>query len=138
MTQQPHSWAYTQRKPSFQKAHAPHRSLQHCLQQPGPGSSLNVHQQRNGRRRFATHLQWNIPQPRKGTKQRHVCRCGETWRPSYSNRQKSKRRIKSLVRGHQSKTQFSPQTVPPIRKLCKPLILIHQRADRMKTTITEN
>lgn len=80
MTQQPHSWAYTQRKPSFQKAHAPHWSLQHCLQQPGPGSSLNVHQQRNGRRRCATHLQWDITQPRTGMKQRHLCRCAETWR----------------------------------------------------------
>jgi len=28
------------------------------------------------------------------------------------------------------KTQFSPQSVPPIRKLAQTLILIHQRADR--------
>ena len=37
---------------------------------------------------------------------------------------------------HQNKTQFPPQSVSPIRKLPKPFILIHQRADRMKTTIT--
>ena len=50
------------------------------LQQPGPGSSLNAHQQRNGRRRCATHLQWDATQPRTGMKQRHLCRCAETWR----------------------------------------------------------
>ena len=32
---------------------------------------------------------------------------------------------------HQSKSQLAPQPV-------KPLILIHQRADRMKTTSTDN
>ena len=39
---------------------------------------------------------------------------------------------------HQNKIQFPPQSVSPIRKLPKPFILIHQRADRLKTTITEN
>ena len=39
---------------------------------------------------------------------------------------------------HQSKTQLSPQPVPPSRKLPKPLILIHEKADRMKTTVAEN
>ena len=31
---------------------------------------------------------------------------------------------------YQSKTQFSPQSVPPIRKLAKPLIFIHHMAGR--------
>ena len=39
---------------------------------------------------------------------------------------------------HQSKIQFSLQTVPPIRSLHKPLVLIHRRADKMKIIITEN
>ena len=39
---------------------------------------------------------------------------------------------------HQSNIHFSPQPVPSIRGLYKPLTLIHQRADKMKTTITEN
>ena len=38
---------------------------------------------------------------------------------------------------HQNKTQFSPEPVPPTGSLHKPLILIHQRADRLKTTIRE-
>ena len=36
------------------KTHAP-RSLQHCLQQPGDGSNLDVHQQTNGPGRRGTH-----------------------------------------------------------------------------------
>ena len=39
---------------------------------------------------------------------------------------------------HQNKTQFPPQSVSTIRKFHKPLILIHQRADRTKTIVTEN
>ena len=39
---------------------------------------------------------------------------------------------------HQNKTQFPPQSVSPIRKFPQASILLHQRADRMKTTITEN
>ena len=31
MTQQSHSWAYTQRKPDLKETHAPQCSLQHCL-----------------------------------------------------------------------------------------------------------
>ena len=34
MTQQSHSWGYTQRKLSLKKTHAPICSLQHCSQQP--------------------------------------------------------------------------------------------------------
>ena len=40
-------WANTQRKPQIKKINAPHYSLQHCLQQSGHASNLNVHQQRN-------------------------------------------------------------------------------------------
>ena len=39
---------------------------------------------------------------------------------------------------HQNKTRFSPSQSLPSGRLYKPLILIHQRADRMKTTIREN
>ena len=39
---------------------------------------------------------------------------------------------------HQNKTQFPPQSDSLIRKFCKPLILLHQRTDRLKITITEN
>ena len=39
---------------------------------------------------------------------------------------------------YQNKTQFTPQSVSPIRGFHKPLILLHQRTDRLKTTITEN
>ena len=35
-------------KTIIQKAHAPQRSLQHYLQQPGHGSNLNAHPQTNG------------------------------------------------------------------------------------------
>ena len=35
-------------KTIFKKTHAPQCSQQHYLQQPGHGSNLNVHQQRNG------------------------------------------------------------------------------------------
>ena len=48
MTQQSHSWVYTLRKPQYKKTHASQRLLQHYLQQPGHGSNLNVHRQRNG------------------------------------------------------------------------------------------
>ena len=53
MSQQSHTWAYTQRKTV--KTHVPQCSLQHYLQQPGRGSSLNVHQQKNGQRRCGTY-----------------------------------------------------------------------------------
>ena len=42
-----------------------------------------------------------------------------------------------IITAHQIKTQFSPEPVPPTGSLHKPLILIHQRADRLKTTIRE-
>ena len=32
----------------FERTHAPQCSLQHCLQQPRPGSNLSVHRERNG------------------------------------------------------------------------------------------
>ena len=38
---------------------------------------------------------------------------------------------------HQNKTQFPPESLPS-GSFYKPLILLHQRADRLKTTITEN
>ena len=47
MPQKFQSWANTQRKPQIKEINAPHYSLQHCLQQSGHGSNLNVHQQRN-------------------------------------------------------------------------------------------
>ena len=39
---------------------------------------------------------------------------------------------------HQNKTSFPLGQSLPSGSFHKPLILIHQRADRMKTTITEN
>ena len=50
MIQQSYSWAYIQRKLSLEKIHALQYSLQRYLQQPGRGSSLNVHHQGNGER----------------------------------------------------------------------------------------
>ena len=47
-TQQSHCWAYTLRKPELKETRVPQCSLQHCLQQPGHGSNLDVHQQMNG------------------------------------------------------------------------------------------
>ena len=47
MPQKFQSWANTQRKPQIKEINAAHYSLQHCLQQSGHGSNLNVHQQRN-------------------------------------------------------------------------------------------
>ena len=44
---------------------APQCSLQHYLQKPGHGSSIDVHRQRNGERRCGTYRQWNITQPKK-------------------------------------------------------------------------
>ena len=46
MSQQYHSWPYTQRKPQFKKIYAPKCSLHQCLQYPGYGNNLNVHWQR--------------------------------------------------------------------------------------------
>ena len=39
---------------------------------------------------------------------------------------------------HQKKSQFPQSQSLPSGSFHKPLILIHQRTDRMKTTITEN
>ena len=39
---------------------------------------------------------------------------------------------------HQTKTQFPLSQSLPSGSFHKPLILLHQRADRLKTTITEN
>ena len=47
ITLQSHSWAYIQRKTWPEKTHVPQYSLQHSLQWPRHGNSLNVHQQRN-------------------------------------------------------------------------------------------
>ena len=48
MTQQFHCWAYTPRKPELKETHVPQCSSQHCLQQLGLGSNLDVHQQVKG------------------------------------------------------------------------------------------
>ena len=48
MTQQSHCQAYTPRKPELKETHVPQCSSQHCLQQPGHGNNLDVHQQMNG------------------------------------------------------------------------------------------
>ena len=47
MTQQSHCWAYTPRKPELKETRVPHCSSQHCLQEPGHGSNLDVHLQTN-------------------------------------------------------------------------------------------
>ena len=47
-TQQSHCWAYTLRKPELKETCVPQCSSQHCLQQPGHGSNLDVHQQMYG------------------------------------------------------------------------------------------
>ena len=47
-TQQSHFWAYAPRKPELRETRVPQCSLQHCLQQLGHGSNLDVHQQMNG------------------------------------------------------------------------------------------
>ena len=48
MTQQSHCWTYTPRKPALKETRVSQCSLQHCLQQPGHGSNLDVHWQMNG------------------------------------------------------------------------------------------
>ena len=50
MTQQSHCWAYTLRKPELKETRVPQCSClhQHCLQQLGHGSNLDVHWQMNG------------------------------------------------------------------------------------------
>ena len=45
VTQQPHCWAYTPRKPELKQTRVPQCSLQHCLQQLECGSNLDVKQQ---------------------------------------------------------------------------------------------
>ena len=45
---QSHCWAYTQRKPELKQTRVPQCSSQHCLQQPGYGSNLDVCRQTNG------------------------------------------------------------------------------------------
>ena len=42
-----HCWAYTLRKPEGKKTRVPQCSSQQCLQEPGHGSNLDVHQQMN-------------------------------------------------------------------------------------------
>ena len=43
-----HCWAYTLRKPELKETCVSQCSSQHCLQQLGHGSNLDVHQQTNG------------------------------------------------------------------------------------------
>ena len=45
---QSHCWAYTLRKPELKETRVPQYSSQHCLQQLGHGSNLDVHRQTNG------------------------------------------------------------------------------------------
>ena len=47
-TQQSHCWAYTSEKPELKETHVPQCSLQHCLQQLGHGSNLEVHSSASG------------------------------------------------------------------------------------------
>ena len=48
MTQQSHCWAYTPRKPELKETHVSQCSSQHCLQELGHGSNLDVHWQTSG------------------------------------------------------------------------------------------
>ena len=45
MTQQSHCWTYALRKPELKETCVPQCSSQHCLQQPGHRSNLDVHWQ---------------------------------------------------------------------------------------------
>ena len=54
-----------------------------------------------------------------------------------SIKRKLDERFTELGPAHQNKTQFPPQSLPS-GSFHKPLILLHQRADRMKTTVTKN
>ena len=67
MTQPFHCWAYTLRKPELKETCVPQCSLQHCLQQLGHGSNLDVHWQMNGKESHGTYTQWNITQLLKRT-----------------------------------------------------------------------
>ena len=64
-TQQSHCRAHTLRKRELKETHVPQCSLQHCLQQLGHGSNLDVHQQMNGYESCGTYTQWSITQPLK-------------------------------------------------------------------------
>ena len=44
----------------MKETHVPKCSLQHSLQWPGHGSSLDVHRQTNGSESCGTYAQWNI------------------------------------------------------------------------------
>ena len=57
MTQQSHSWAYTQTKLSLKKTHAPACLLQHYSQQPRHGNNPNAHRQTNGLGRHGIYTQ---------------------------------------------------------------------------------
>ena len=65
MTQQSYCWAYTLRKQELKETRVPQYLSQHCLQYPGHGSNLDVHQQMNGYENGGTYTQWNITQPLK-------------------------------------------------------------------------
>ena len=52
MTQKSHCWAYTLRKPELKETRVPQCSSQYCLQQPGHGSNLDVHQADEWRRKL--------------------------------------------------------------------------------------
>ena len=62
MSQQSHCWAYTPRKPELKETHVPQCSSQHCFQQLGHGSNLDVHWQTNGLESCGTYTQWNLVQ----------------------------------------------------------------------------
>ena len=72
-TQQSCCWEYTLRKPELKETRVPKCSLQHYLQQPGHGSNLNVHQQRN---RYMVHTHNGILLSHKKGLNCHMQRCG--------------------------------------------------------------
>ena len=50
MTQRSHCWAYTRRKPKLKQTQVLQCSSQHCLQQLGHGSNLDVHWQTSSKK----------------------------------------------------------------------------------------
>ena len=54
-TQQSHCWSYTLRKSELKETRVPQCSSQHCLQQLGYGSNLDVHWQMNGEESYGTY-----------------------------------------------------------------------------------
>ena len=68
MTWKSHSCICTKRKQLFQKMHASQCLLQHHLQGREHGAYLDVHKQRNGKRRCGIYITWDITQRHKKNK----------------------------------------------------------------------